>query len=145
VTALITGATGVIGHPLLQPGDRGLVRDTALMPGAVRGELLDLTSLAVACNGIETVFHCAGYAHAFASADPDAHWRINFEGTRNLLTVAGGAGVPDPQAYSDRQIYDVIRAAIPHAGHSISPAPTFWGMLGGGCVLPRSALELVLT
>jgi nucleoside-diphosphate-sugar epimerase len=32
-------------------------------------------------------------AHAFASTDPDAHWRINFEGTRNLLEAAGQAGV----------------------------------------------------
>lgn len=46
-----------------------------------------------ACDGVDTVFHCAGYAHAFASSDPDTHWRINFEGTRNLLEVAGQAGV----------------------------------------------------
>ena len=63
------------------------------MPRIVAGDLLDPASLAVACEGIETVFHCAGYAHAFASSDPDAHWRINFEGTRNLLAAAGGAGV----------------------------------------------------
>lgn len=46
-----------------------------------------------ACKGVNTVFHCAGYAHAFSSSDPDVHWRINFEGTRNLLTAAGEAGV----------------------------------------------------
>ncbi len=63
------------------------------MPGAVCGDLLDPTSLVAACQGIETVFHCAGYAHAFASSDPDAHWRINFEGTRNLIEAAADAGV----------------------------------------------------
>jgi len=91
--SLITGATGFIGRRLLQAGDRALVRVGAALPGAVHGDLLDPTSLVSACAGIETVFHCAGYAHAFSSSDPDAHWRINFEGTRNLVNAAGEAGV----------------------------------------------------
>jgi len=74
-------------------GDRALVRQSAGVHGEVVGELLDPQSLQVACESIDTVFHCAGYAHAFASADPDAHWRINFEGTRNLVEAAGQAGV----------------------------------------------------
>ena len=57
------------------------------------GDLLDPASLAGACAGIECVFHCAGYAHAFVSSSPDIHWRINCEGTRNLLKAAGEAGV----------------------------------------------------
>lgn len=93
MTTLITGASGFIGRRLLQPGDRALARDGTKMPGAVRGDLLDPASLAAACNGIETIFHCAGYAHAFASSDPYAHWRINFEGTRNLVEAAVDAGV----------------------------------------------------
>jgi nucleoside-diphosphate-sugar epimerase len=64
-----------------------------MTPGAVRGDLLAPASLRVACEGIERIFHCAGYAHAFTSSDPDAHRRINFEGTRNLLAAAGEAGV----------------------------------------------------
>lgn len=92
-TALVTGASGFIGHRLLRPGDRALMREAGSIPNAVVGDLLDFESLAAACNGIETVFHCAGYAHAFASSDPDLHWRINFEGTRNLLKAAGEAGV----------------------------------------------------
>ncbi|MEW6292606.1 MAG: NAD-dependent epimerase/dehydratase family protein [Pseudomonadota bacterium] len=91
--ALIIGASGFIGRRLLQEGDRALVRVGAALPGAVHGDLLDTASLVAACKGIETVFHCAGYAHAFSSSDPDAHLRINFEGTRNLLQAAGEAGV----------------------------------------------------
>jgi len=64
-----------------------------MVPGTVGGDLLDPTSLRAACDGIERVLHCAGYAHAFSSSDPDAHWRVNFEGTRNLLQAAGAAGV----------------------------------------------------
>ncbi|MDP3036324.1 MAG: NAD-dependent epimerase/dehydratase family protein, partial [Rhodocyclaceae bacterium] len=93
VTILVTGTTGFIGTRLLREGDRALVRADSNIPNAVAGDLLDPASLAVACADIETVFHCAGYAHAFSSSDPDAHWRVNFEGTRNLVNAAGEAGV----------------------------------------------------
>jgi UDP-glucose 4-epimerase len=93
VTVLVTGATGSIGHRLLRSGDRALVRNASAIPGSVIGDLLDQSSLRRACADIECVFHCAGYAHAFASSDPELHWRVNFEGTRNLLDAAGEAGV----------------------------------------------------
>ncbi|MFN3595635.1 MAG: NAD-dependent epimerase/dehydratase family protein, partial [Thiobacillaceae bacterium] len=70
-----------------------LVRRPAGRVGEAVGDLLDPASLARACEGVDTVFHCAGYAHAFASSDPDAHWRIDFEGTRNLVQAASEAGV----------------------------------------------------
>ncbi|MDD5249256.1 MAG: NAD-dependent epimerase/dehydratase family protein [Rhodocyclaceae bacterium] len=92
-TVLIAGATGFIGSHLLQPGNRALVRNASSLPDKVSGDLLDPASLRVACTGCETVFHCAGYAHAFTSSDPNIHWRINFEGTRNLVEAAGQAGV----------------------------------------------------
>ena len=91
--ALVSGSTGFIGRRLLQPGDRALVRDEFAIPGTVRGDLLDPASLASACVGMEVVFHCAGYAHAFSFSEPGAHWRINFEGTRNLVRAAWEAGV----------------------------------------------------
>lgn len=93
MTSLITGANGFIGRRLIQPGDRGLMRNLTALPSSVRGDLLDFSSLASACEGTETIFHCAGYAHAFSSSDPDVYWRINYEGTRNLLAAAGHAGV----------------------------------------------------
>lgn len=91
--SLVTGASGFIGRRLLEEGDRALLRHAAAIPGTVVGDLLAPESLAAACEGIGSVFHCAGYAHAFTSSDPDAHWRINCEGTRNLLKAAGEAGV----------------------------------------------------
>lgn len=90
---LVTGASGFIGRRLLHPGDRGLFRTASGLPGGVRGDLSEPSSLARACQGVKTVFHCAGYAHAFSGADPQAHWRINYEGTLNLLQAAAASGV----------------------------------------------------
>lgn len=93
MTTLVTGAGGFIGRRLLGEGARGLVRSASRLPGAVVGDLLDRDSLRAACTDIETVVHCAGYAHAFTASDPDAHQRINFVGTCNLLDAAAVADV----------------------------------------------------
>lgn len=99
---LITGATGFIGQRLwgaLRAGGwecRVLVRKPVATENAVVADLSDKNALTAVCSGVERVFHCAGYAHAFSSRsadDADLHWRINFEGTRNLVEAAGQAGV----------------------------------------------------
>ena len=98
MAALVTGASGFVGGRLMaalgrEEDVRALLRRPGAMPSAAVGDLLDPASLRAACEGIESVFHCAGYAHVFSSSDPDIHWRINYEGTRNLLVAAGEAGV----------------------------------------------------
>ncbi|NWG88171.1 MAG: NAD-dependent epimerase/dehydratase family protein [Hydrogenophilaceae bacterium] len=90
---LITGSSGFIGRRLCQFGTRALVRRPVGMPGEIIGDLLDAGSLQRACMAIGTVFHCAGYADAGKGTDPESHWRINFEGTRNLVEAAGANGV----------------------------------------------------
>lgn len=99
---LVSGASGFIGQRLVsrlladgQPC-RQLVRRQGGGASAVVAELADQDALAKACSGIESVFHCAGYAHAFSSLSGDdsaRHWAVNFEGTRNLVEAAGQAGV----------------------------------------------------
>jgi nucleoside-diphosphate-sugar epimerase len=75
---------------------RRLVRRFSERGNEVFGDLVDSQALKFACEGIRTVFHCAGYAHAFSVLGEDEanlHWQINFEGTRNLVEVAGQQGV----------------------------------------------------
>ena len=82
----ISGSGGFIGGRLVR---------------ALSSEGLQLTSLARGLlpetkDDIDTIFHCAGYAHAFSSLsanDAAMHWQGNFEGTRNLVEAAGKAGV----------------------------------------------------
>jgi nucleoside-diphosphate-sugar epimerase len=73
-----------------------MVRSATGDPRHARGDLSDVESLARVCQGVTSVFHCAGYAHAFSSLngnDAAKHWQFNHEGTRNLLKAAGEAGV----------------------------------------------------
>ena len=99
---LVTGGRGFIGARLVAAlrADgvtlRVLTRGDVPGPDEVRGELADPDSLARACEGVDTVFHCAGHAHAFGalSADEAArHRQVNLEGTRALAEAAGRAGV----------------------------------------------------
>ncbi|MFH1657970.1 MAG: NAD-dependent epimerase/dehydratase family protein [Pseudomonadota bacterium] len=99
---LVSGGTGFIGRRLVQSLNadgvttRVLSRSGARAQNSVVADLVDRQALAVACAGADTIFHCAGYAHAFSSLsgdDTEMHWRVNFEGTRNLVEVAGQAGV----------------------------------------------------
>lgn len=76
---LVMGTTGFIGRRLMRAGDRALSRNAGGHDAEVFGDLHDPALLLAACRGVDTVFHCACYAHAFASADPDAHRRINFD------------------------------------------------------------------
>ncbi|MCB1933554.1 MAG: NAD-dependent epimerase/dehydratase family protein [Candidatus Accumulibacter sp.] len=99
---LVSGASGFIGRHLIErlavegASVRCLSRHPAPAPAAVAADLSDRPALAAACRGVEVVFHCAGHAHAFGSLTADEaamHWRINCEGTRNLVEAAGDAGV----------------------------------------------------
>lgn len=98
---LVTGATGFIGSRLagrLQAEGRNcrlLARRADRNPVVFAADLGNPDMLAAACKGVDTVFHCAGYAHAFNALEEqeaEQHWRINFEGTRNLVEAVGQAG-----------------------------------------------------
>lgn len=100
---LITGATGFIGQHLtrclISDGRpiRALVRQPQNMTSAYCvADLADFPDLVTACAGVERIFHCAGYAHTFSSpttSGSSRHWRVNFEGTYNLIKAASEVGV----------------------------------------------------
>jgi nucleoside-diphosphate-sugar epimerase len=103
-TALVTGASGFIGRRLCATLQHDGVRVRALVhTGAAEGpwheclraDLARANLPAGACEGVDTVFHLAGKAHALAERrqDDDDYRRVNVDGTRRVLEAAAHAGV----------------------------------------------------
>lgn len=101
-TALVTGATGLVGTHLIQRlrADgwtvRALVRDAARAGALSRvnvvlatGDTLDPTGFALAARGCDVIFHAA------AAVTPRGGWeafsRPNIDGTRNAIAAAASA------------------------------------------------------
>ncbi len=105
MTTLVTGATGFIGsavtRKLLDRGHdvRVLVRaasDRANLDGLkleiAVGDLADTTSLRRAIHGCSALFHIAADYRLWVP-NPEETYRINVDGTRNLMLAALDAGV----------------------------------------------------
>ncbi len=102
----VTGATGFVGHHVARVlGAEGaqlrmLVRKTSNLKNlegisgeTVVGDLAYPESLAPALSGCDAVMHVAADYRLWIR-DPDTMYRINVEGTRQLLRLAREAGVP---------------------------------------------------
>ena len=102
--ALVTGATGKVGHSiartLLERGDEVsvLVRNPArassqLPPGvqAIRGDVTEPASVEKAAAGCELVFNAMGLPEQWF-ADPDIFERVNARGTETVVRAAAAAG-----------------------------------------------------
>jgi dihydroflavonol-4-reductase len=103
--SLVTGGTGFVGAAvvrlLLLDGYavRALVRrgcDLRNLDGLdielTRGDLGDRNSLRQALKGCRRLFHVAAH-YALWAPDPNVFYRVNVDGTRNLLQTAMEAGV----------------------------------------------------
>lgn len=106
---LVTGGTGFIGsrlvHKLATGGDeiRVLVRpSSSLVPLSgldgrivpVQGDVTDYASLQQAMQGVDEVYHSAGFTYMGGDPSRDKKLRaINIDGTRNVLKAAREAGV----------------------------------------------------
>ncbi|KAF0109104.1 MAG: dihydroflavonol-4-reductase [Anaerolineaceae bacterium] len=119
---LVTGATGHIGNvlirKLLERGEkvRALVwqgEDTTSIRGLpveqVEGDVLDPSSLEAALKGIENVYHLAGIISIMPGKPPFV-WKVNVDGTRNVLEAARRARVR-------RLVYTSSIHAIARAPH----------------------------
>ena len=115
--ALVTGATGFIGaavaRALLESGIdvRVLVRPTSnvknldqLPVEPVYGDLENPSSLRQALEGCHHLYHVAAH-YALWDQNPDIFYRINVEGTKNLLQAAAQVGV-------ERMVYTSTIGAI---------------------------------
>ena len=98
-TALVTGATGLVGHHLVERlrregwQVRAFVRDAARAGALSRagvelatGDTLEPSGFARAARGCDVVFHAA--AAVTAGGGWDAFRRTNVEGTRNAIAAA---------------------------------------------------------
>jgi len=94
MTILVTGATGLVGARLLPRfvkagmDCRALVRHgkTAVAGVApVEGDILDPSSLMRAVEGVSAIVHLAAL---FRTQNTDEIWKVNLEGTRNLIAAA---------------------------------------------------------
>jgi UDP-glucose 4-epimerase len=103
---LVTGATGFIGSYLVNYliqhnySVRVLVRQPVKQLSAeveqFIGDLTQPDTLKNCCDQISTIYHLAGFAHAFKEGDlsfADKHNTINFLGTMNLFAQAKASGV----------------------------------------------------
>ncbi|HVM71006.1 MAG TPA: NAD-dependent epimerase/dehydratase family protein [Anaerolineales bacterium] len=122
---LVTGATGHIGNvlvrKLLEMGKKVRVlvwrgEDTTpikeLEVEQVEGDVLDPASLDHAMRGVEAVFHLAGIISIMPGKDPQV-WRVNVEGTRNVIEAACRAGIR-------RLVYTSSIHAIARAPHGVT-------------------------
>jgi nucleoside-diphosphate-sugar epimerase len=103
--ALVTGATGKVGHAiasaLLDRGDhvRGMVRDpkraASLLPAGIepiRGDVTDPESLAAAAEGCELVFNSMGMPEQWVK-DEAIFDQVNAVGSGEVASAAKRAGV----------------------------------------------------
>ncbi|MBB3221602.1 NAD-dependent epimerase/dehydratase family protein [Pseudoduganella umbonata] len=94
MTVLITGGTGLVGQRLLRRlikngiACQGLVRRSNELPlgtSEIVGDILDPASLSHAVTGVSAIIHLAA---VFRTPDEELIWKVNLEGTRNLINAA---------------------------------------------------------
>lgn len=99
---LVTGGNGLIGsfiiRELLQRGykvkvfrransDLSLLADVLSGVSLCEGDILDISSIHSALTDVEAIVHCAGFI-SFDPGDSDKLFKINVEGTSNLVNAA---------------------------------------------------------
>lgn len=102
----VTGATGFVGGALVRllraNGHdvaalvRSPARSAALAAAGValvEGDLDDAAALDRLCGGADGLFHVAGW-YKLGDARPEDGWRVNVDGTANVLAAARRSGVP---------------------------------------------------
>ena len=105
---LVTGGTGLVGSHLIEaltnegkkvraikrstPVPKKLSAISAELLEWVEGDILDIYSIKEAMQGVDFVYHCAAFV-SLNPADRKKLWKINVEGTANVVNMALEEGV----------------------------------------------------
>lgn len=132
---LVTGATGKVGSRLVRRlADRGhhvraLVRDPGRADAprgrdveVVRGDLLDVASLAAAVRDVDAVVHCAAF---FRGATPEEAHAVNDVGTQHLAAAARAASVRRFVFMSTGLVYGAAGGRAAREDDPCTPAPGY--------------------
>ena len=139
-TALVTGATGLLGYHITQRlhelGWRvhALVRNRAAARWLEKqgvelfeGDVRDASTVAAAAGSADIIFHCA--ASIAASGGWDAYRRTNVEGTLNVIGAARASGARLVHA-SSVAVYGA-EARSPGGGEKVTEETEFAALLPG--------------
>jgi nucleoside-diphosphate-sugar epimerase len=99
---LVTGASGFIGNALINRLNsegytvRGLIHNNLIDKklknvSSYYGDITDIESLKSAVDGVDVIFHCAAYMKDFGNRKK--FYKINFEGTKNLVLLSKKFGI----------------------------------------------------
>src|SRR6266545_3831080 len=138
--ALVTGATGKVGHAissaLLERGDqvRALVRDpkraASVLPAGIeplRGDVTDPESLAAAVDGCELVFNSMGMPEQWVK-DEAIFDQVNAVGSGQLAGAAKRGGVRRFVHTSTHEVFEpVVRKRLP----AVPPGGTGYAFVEG--------------
>jgi len=134
---LVTGGSGFVGGALLgrlvaegrEVRSLGRTKDAMASVQArgatpIRGDVLDLESLVEAMRGCEVVFHCAG-VNVMCARDPRPMYRVNVEGSGNVVRAAIATGVRRVVYTSSASTIGEVRGTVgredsPHRGSYLS-------------------------
>ena len=101
---LVTGGAGLLGAALItQLLDQGkmvkAIYNKTLLPDfgnqnliQLQADILDVVALENCMQGVTEIYHCAGLV-SFLPGDEEILFKINVEGTANIVNAALGAGV----------------------------------------------------
>ncbi len=101
---LVTGAAGLLGNELIQQLDaKGLTVKAGYHTTFIKNnfssniiatslDILDVYALEAAMEGVSEVYHCAGLV-SFSSKDAEKLYKINVEGTANVVNACINANV----------------------------------------------------
>lgn len=137
--AFITGASGFIGNTLLDKcvqrhwevrilkhiRSPRILTATGHEYEVIEGDITDFRSLGGLFGGVDLLFHCA--AALGGSVLPEKEFfRINADGTRNILQAAKDAGVPKIVHFSSAGVLGSVRQGdVAHEGYALNPQNSY--------------------